>query len=87
MYDAVKVCVPLGRNYSRARAEILVGNSNRDLRSLSQVLQPIRRGVLRNDVELAVVRRKPDLNFAQEAAFAAARGQVEILLPIDVTGL
>jgi len=67
--------------------ETLARDSNLDFWVGAQVLQPVRGGILRDDVEPTVTFGKPYLNLSRAARFAPACSEIEILFAIEATGL
>jgi hypothetical protein len=53
----------------------------------SNILDPVRIRVLRNEVKPPAQVREPDLDLAWQPAAAAPRRQIEVLLFLEITGL
>ena len=87
LYRAVQVCFRLGRHDAGTGSEALSRQTQCHFRSLPQVLQPTRAGVLRHDVEAPLAQGEPDLNLAQATSLPAPRSQVEILFALEAIGL
>jgi hypothetical protein len=76
--------VVVGREHASACRKAPLCHSNLHRRVSSQVLQPVRAIVFRDDVVESTALGKPDLNFPRKSGFPSARGQIEILFLADV---
>lgn len=83
----MQVWIGFGIDSSGAGSKALVCNANGDFWRSLEILQPVGRRVFGDDVEAALIRGEPDLNFTRAARLATARGQIEILFAVETTDL